>query len=204
MSPSKQGDVANEKEVAFYTAIVDAWVGSSMERDRSILYIASGAIGLLITLATTAQAFTRWEFLFYFISLTAFLATIIIVLFIFQRNKEFLTRLKEDSECPADKRKCDSGDPVLCYLDKALLTSFGIGVVFAFGIAVINLNNHVITKEKCMEDKLENSLNGLNKMSPKNEGRSLNGMEALRPKPAQPPTDTPPPADKPAAPTKKD
>lgn len=199
-------DTYKEKEVAFYTAIVDAWVGSSMERDKSILYIASGAIGLLITLATGTKCFSRWEFLFYFIALAAFLSTIIVVLVIFQRNTVFLAKLKADAEKPEDKKTASGGDPVLSCLDKALLISFGVGIFFSFGIAIINLNNHVIIKETCMDDKLENSLNGLSKLSPKSEGKSLNGLEAMQPKPAQPsastPTSTPTPADKPAPPKK--
>lgn len=193
-----------EKNVAFYTAIVDAWIGSSMERDKSILYIASGAIGLLVTLVTTVKYLTRWEFLFYFIALAAFLSTIIVVLIIFQRNTVFLTKLKADAENPEDKQTASGGDPVLFFLDKALLVSFGVGMFFSFGIAVINLNSHVIVREACMDDKLENSLDGLNKMSPKSEGRSLNGLEAMQPKPAQPQAGTPPPppADKPATPKK--
>jgi len=192
-----------EKEVAYYTAIVDAWVGTSMERDRSILYITSGAIGLLITLATTSQGFTRWEFVFYFVSLAPFLLAIVFVLIVFHRNTIYLTLLKEEAEDAGNEAAKRAEECRLYFLDKGVLIFFGLGVLFAFGIAVQNLSKHPIVKEKCMEEKLENSLNGLNKMSPKGNERSLNGMDALRPKPVQPPAETPP-ADKPAPAPKKD
>lgn len=194
-----------EKEVAYYTALVDAWIGANMERDRSILYIASGAIGLLITLATTSHEFTRWEFVFYFVSLAAFLIAIVFVLVVFHRNTVYLALLKNEAEGVVDEAAKRAEERRLYFLDKSVLISFGLGVLFAFGIAMQNLGRHPIVKEEYMEEKKGYSLNGLDKMSPKGDERSLNGLDALRPKPVQPTTETPPPlVDKPAPAPKKD
>lgn len=194
-----------EKEVAYYTAIVDAWVGTSMERDRSILYITSGAIGLLITLATTSHEFTRWEFVFYFVSLASFLIAIVFILIVFHRNTAYLILLKKEAEGDGDEAAKKAEERRLYFLDKSVLILFGLGVLFAFGIAVQNLSKHPILKEECMEEKKGYSLNGLDKMSPKGDERSLSGLDALRPKPVQPPAETPPPpVDKPAVAPKKD
>ncbi len=54
---------ADAKDVAFYSAVVSAWVETKMERDRTIVTLSAGAIGLLVTLLTTVGVkapFTLW------------------------------------------------------------------------------------------------------------------------------------------------
>ncbi len=40
------------KEVAFFSAVVGAWIETRMEKDKTLLSLATAGIGLLVTLLT--------------------------------------------------------------------------------------------------------------------------------------------------------
>ena len=44
--------VRDSKEVAFYGAVVEAWIGTRMEFDKSLLTLSLAGIGVVITLLT--------------------------------------------------------------------------------------------------------------------------------------------------------
>lgn len=50
MTPQEIEDL---KTVEYYSAAVTAWFNTALEHDKSILTLAAGGIGLLITLLTT-------------------------------------------------------------------------------------------------------------------------------------------------------
>ena len=61
----------NEKSVAYYTESVAAWYQTKLERDKSILTISAGAIGLMITLSCSFlkdNAFNWPAFILFLIS----------------------------------------------------------------------------------------------------------------------------------------
>ena len=60
--PSQPDSVRDAKAVAFYSAAVQAWVTTRMEKDRALLNLAAGGIGLLVTLLTTVGPSSRSEF----------------------------------------------------------------------------------------------------------------------------------------------
>lgn len=51
---SRELDAYHDKDLAYYSALVNAWVNTRMERDKSVLTISVGAAALLGTVATTA------------------------------------------------------------------------------------------------------------------------------------------------------
>lgn len=48
-------ELKQQKELALYTAQVDAWVTTSFERDKSLLTLSAGGIGLLLTILRVFQ-----------------------------------------------------------------------------------------------------------------------------------------------------
>jgi hypothetical protein len=52
MEPQKPAE-QDPKDLAFYAASVEAWYSTGFERDKSLLTLAGGGIGLLITLLST-------------------------------------------------------------------------------------------------------------------------------------------------------
>lgn len=200
MSSSKQDNVVKEKDVALYSAMVDAWISSRMEKDRSIFYIASSGIGLLITLGISGVPVTRWEFVFYVVALLLFLVTILLVLWVFHRNPIYLESVifpKPKNE-EAKEKDADENDGILGILDIIIPITFCLAILFSLCIAFNVLNRKSLEKEEYMSQKetrpLRESINGIARLQPQGETRSLNGIANLRP--AAPPV---PPA-KPAAP----
>ena len=169
-------DFNKKKEIAYYSNLVNAWISSSMERDKSIFYIAAGGIGLLITLASSSRAVTQVEFLLYFLALSAFLLTIILLLFVFHRNtihiKHYLINGTEKDE-------------VLGYLDKLVTIIFGLGIVFSFFIAITVLNRHSLVINACvMQEKKEIIKENLkiDKLKPESKLKNLNPIPHQKPK----------------------
>ena len=62
---SNEDNINNAKEVAYYTALVDAWINTKMERDKSLLSLATAGIGLLVTLLTTVGITSGIMYLLY-------------------------------------------------------------------------------------------------------------------------------------------
>ena len=54
-----------QKEIALYSAVVQAWAGTRMEKDRSILNLSAAGIGLLVTLLTTVGVTARCQLVLY-------------------------------------------------------------------------------------------------------------------------------------------
>lgn len=47
------GDLANKKEELYLSAVINGWIETRMERDRTLLALSTGGVGLLVTLVTT-------------------------------------------------------------------------------------------------------------------------------------------------------
>jgi hypothetical protein len=80
----------SEREVAFYSAVVTAWVETRMERDRSVFTLAAAGIGLLVTVLTTVGVPARWLLGLYAAAGAFFLATCVLCLWIFDANATHL------------------------------------------------------------------------------------------------------------------
>jgi hypothetical protein len=162
-----------EKEVAFYSALVNAWISSRMEKDKSILTLSAGGVGLLVTLLVNFGIKSQCELLTYMTSIGGFLIAIFITLFVFERNtahlKAVITENKQD-------------DPILQISDKAANTAFLIGVIFlVFSGAATVFRSETLKTNKviimCDKDKPEKIFIGT---------ESYNGIADLRPKPPAP------------------
>ena len=170
--------MSDEKEVAYYTAKVNAWFNTKFERDKSLLVLSAGAIGLLVTLLTTVGV-NSFDLLFIFAaSMVSFLICIVTVLTIFSRNAKYLEDLI------AGKRTNDS---ILSFLDSLSIFTFILGVILASVIGLVTATNVVIAKEANMSDKKESNLtfdsvNGASNLAPQGiEKRSFNGAQNLAP-----------------------
>ena len=112
----------NEKEIVFYQAIVNAWIGTNMERDKLILTISSGGIGLLVTLMSISKSQNCIISSLYLFSSISFIATIFVVLKVFHRNADYLKRLLNGNE---------EDDKWLILLDKVEIVLFTLGIITA-------------------------------------------------------------------------
>ena len=46
-------EISNDKQTAYFAALVEAWLQTRMEKDKSLLMLAAGGVGVLVTLLTT-------------------------------------------------------------------------------------------------------------------------------------------------------
>lgn len=165
------------KEDIFYSAIVHAYIESSMERDRSLLYICSGGIAVLITLMTTVGVHSACELTLYILSFLSLGASIILILHIFKLNRHYLIQL--DSNDKPDESELKKYDSII-------YTLFIVGVSLLFAIAVITSINQLQSQEQAMSDKKDNnkkqideSVQDLSKLIPNK--KSLDDLAKLKP-----------------------
>jgi len=186
-----------DEEIAWYSVLLQSWVTTRMERDKSILTLSGGGIGLLVTLLVSFGVKTQCEVLVYFISLTAFIMAVLCALWIFSRNSKYITRLHRN-------RKEHEADPLLGMLDRILIGAFITGIVATVALGLVTVQRRQQTEEGAAsmtlkkdgssdtgEDKraslnelgelrrVDESLNQMAALRP--DGRSLNNMDQMRP-----------------------
>ena len=130
----KDIELKEAKKVAYYSALIDAWIHTRMERDKSLLSLSAGGIALLVTLLTTIGTKNYIETTLYFLALLSFLATVIVCLVIFKRNSKHLKEVAS-----GDRSK----DSVLERLDYFSFWSFIIGVLLAIAVGVASWGSKV-------------------------------------------------------------
>jgi hypothetical protein len=176
-----------ELEVSYYQALVNAYIETCMERDRSLLTLSTVAIGFLITLFSTIGAHNIYEYILYALSLCVFVINISILLYIFHENKKYIIDILGSNK--GDNNK-------LLKLDKATIILFLFGIILIAFIGYFAGKNKLDNKEKfkmCDETrkskKIDESFEGLNKLAPQTDNsKSLQGLDKLKPNRTEPNT----------------
>ncbi|WP_420209206.1 hypothetical protein [Candidatus Electronema sp. JC] len=152
------------KEVEFYASTVNAWYLTKLEKDRTLITLSAGAIGLLVTLTATAGTANLFVLMSSMMAIICFIICAISVVIIFNRNADYLEKVKNST---------DTEDTVLSYLDKAAYCSFIVGIILSF---VVGMSAGI--------DKYS-QLNRRMDMAKSKElpGNSFNGASRLKPEP---------------------
>lgn len=166
------------KNVAHYSVMLDAWVQTRMARDKTLVTLSAGGVGVLVTLLTTKGVSHLWELGLYLGSFGGFLATLLLALTLYQKNSELIEN---------DLRGTLSEYLKLKAFDQATIVAFCVGTLFAVSVAVSSAINQ-IPKE------------GVHAMSGY-EKKSLDGINNLKPQPPQTQPPVQPPAQQPSAET---
>lgn len=98
-SKDRDNTLYNEKSVAYYEASVAAWYQTKLERDKSVLTISAGAIGLMITLSCSFlndKTFSWAGFILFLISTIFFAITIVCSIIIFNKNADYIEHVLKD------------------------------------------------------------------------------------------------------------
>ena len=161
-------DCYKEKDVAFYSATVNAWYTTKFEKDKHLLSLSTAGVGLLVTLATTVGALTLCIAGMYFFAVFSFLVCILTVITIFGRNADHLKKLIKEVE---------NKDPILGLLDKIASTSFIFGIIFTLLVGLFSGIQNFKGQEVGMEKDLKNTVT----TSTEREERSVNGAGGMRP-----------------------
>jgi hypothetical protein len=197
-------EIQQQKDIEFYAAAVEAWLGTSLEHDKSLLTLSAGGIGLLITLLSTVGLHSAESLILYIVALFAFFCCLIAILWIFKRNRFHLEEAIRDGKTSTDRG--------LAVLDAVAIASFLFGAVLSAIIGIAAAVHSFQTQETPMskEDKgrhhANDSVNGILNMRPAQAStpasvdpltKSFNGITNMRPAPQEPvatPTQTTQPA----------
>ena len=166
---SEKHNTAHEaKDIAFYTAAVQAWITTRMERDRALLSLSAGGIGLLVTLLTTLGASSDVQLWLYMAAAISFAGAIVFALLVFDRNSHYLRQIIKGK---------NPGDRWLIWCDRFLIAFFALGVLFTCTIGISS------GYKRTGDSKMTQD----NRMRPLDDDstRSLVGLEDLRPEQGQ-------------------
>lgn len=177
----------SDRDKAFYSAVLSAWVSTRMERDKTIIALSAAAVGLLATLLRTVGLQACWHLVLYILAFLGFLIVIGVGLWIFRRNASYLESLARGTEAQARARAQDS---FLRALDWTMIVAFALGMlmtvvigisssVHSFGGSAMNAPRDSITRKVISPDDA-----GI-------ETKSLAGMDKLKPNSVNPPAPTP-------------
>jgi hypothetical protein len=128
MSKLSEEEFHNEKDVAYYSALVTAWVESRMELDKSLVTLSAGGIGLLVTILSTVGVKESWELMLFSGAFISFLISIVACIIIFKRNSQIIEISLRDT---------NSQKPNVEKLDTIALSSFLCGILFSISIGIV-------------------------------------------------------------------
>jgi hypothetical protein len=129
---SDEESLDKKKAVELYSQSVSAWFQTSLEKDRSLLYLSSGGIAVLVTLfSTLIKEFSPSPCLkiMFFLSAFSFFLCLLAVLRIFSLNKDIISDRVADRKSYSEK----AADR----LDSFAIIFFGQGAAFMIVIGVI-------------------------------------------------------------------
>lgn len=164
LAPGGRGD--NEQQ-AGREILLEAWIETRRETDRTLITLASGGIAVLVTLQTTLGVHSLLELRLYGAAFVAFLLAVLTGLWILRRDATLLAALIR-----GDRR---STDPMLKWLDRALLLSFVLGVLIsgylgiAAGAASLTHKSPSMNRTEC----------GSAEIKPDIEKKSMDGLQDL-------------------------
>ena len=158
------------KEKAFYNAMISAWLNTRLERDKQLLGLSVTAIGLLVTLLRTVGVSNCLQIVFFCLALSAFLITVISVIYILGENSTHNEKVLENSETESK---------TLTRLDKAAGISFILGMVL---IVIIGIHSAVINLSEKGTSMSQGKSSDTQRQSVEVK-ESWSGVAKLRPQP---------------------
>jgi len=168
MNIEESEKINSEKEIQYYSALVNSWFSTKLEKDKTIITLPAGAIGLLVTLITAVGTTSLLVLLAFVLSILCFIISTISVIIIFDKNAKYLEKLKDNKE---------ANDPLLNHLDRVAFFSFIFGIFLAFIIGLsagIDQYSKLTGDQNMAEQRGNSSGNSLNQ-------RSFNGAGNMSP-----------------------
>lgn len=169
LQPAKDQPALAERKLAYYSALVGAWIDTRMELDRTLVALSAGGVGLLATLLTTVGVSRKSQLVLYGISAVAFATTLICELVIFKKNSALIEETIHD--LPPKTR--------LMHLDRVAIVSFGIGIATLFAVGILTATTSLESKmakegestrplqQPASGDSLTKSLDGIQNIAPR-------------------------------------
>jgi hypothetical protein len=168
MNIEESEKINSEKEIQYYSALVNSWFSTKLEKDKTLITLSAGAIGLLVTLITAVGTSSLFVLFAFVSAILCFIISTISVIIVFDKNAKYLEKLKDNK---------DANDPLLNHLDRLAFFSFIVGIFLAFIIGLsagIDQYSKLTGGQKMAEQRGNYSGNSLNQ-------RSFNGAGNMSP-----------------------
>lgn len=182
LQPAADQPKLAEKKLAYYSALVGAWIDTRMELDRTLVALSAGGVGLLATLLTTVGVSRMAQVWLYGLAALAFATTLICELVIFKKNSAIIEETIHDLD-PTTKLK---------HLDRVAIVSFGIGIAALFAVGIFTATT---SPESKMSKEGESTRPLQQPATGDSLTKSLDGVQNIAPRPVV----TPQPATQPVA-----
>lgn len=139
MTEDAEQRVDEGKQVAYYQACLGAWVNTRMERDKTLLALSAGGVGVLVSLLTAVGVSSVFGLAMYFVPLSLFVATILVCIRILEENAEYLENvINEGAKGHSNK---------LRRLDHWAKSFFIIAVMMSAILALSIAGQQILTEE---------------------------------------------------------
>lgn len=155
----------------FTNHLVTGWITTKMERDKSILTLAGGGIGLAVTLMIAVGPTSCNMLWLYGLSVLFFVISLVTIVIVLDKNADHFEAVA--------KGKTEK-DPNLGLMDKVSFWSFVLGSVFLTIVAIMTGTNKLNQKD---EAPIMNDKSSAVKPSPELLKKSINGVGVLKPQP---------------------
>ena len=176
---TENSDEHTQKKVAYYSALVNAWIQSRMEVDKTLIIISSAGIGFLVTIITTLGISNTAEFLIFIGAFVSFFIVIVTCIIVLDKNPKYIKSIlyKEDNK----ESKLDRYDKLAkSFFIVALVFTLMIGA--NYGLKQILNNGGTTMSDESKKRPLDESLAGLKNLDPSSiKKKSLNGLDQLNP-----------------------
>lgn len=159
------------KDRLFYSAMINAWLQTKIERDKQLLTLSSSAIGLLVTLLRTVGVSSWLQIAFFSAALFAFLVTVISILIILGKNA---TRIQETLNGSETRNRA------LAFLDEVATISFIMGMIMVVIIGIYSATTSLSEKGTNMN---KDNIGNTPRHSVRTNKDSWNDVHKLRPQP---------------------
>jgi hypothetical protein len=180
-------ETTDQKKIEYYAATTAAWFETKLERDKSLLTLSAGGIGLLITLLSTVGIHSVESLILYVAALLSFIVSMAAVLWIFKRNAAHLEDINLGK---------DDDDFLLDLLDNTAIFGFFLAVVLSSIMGISSAFHSFHTQETLManDDKgrhmANDSFSGIKNMLPAQPDtftKSFNNAASMKPTTPQAP-----------------
>lgn len=165
-----------QRELAYYSAMLNAWLTTKLERDKHLLSLATFALGLIVTLATTVGFKNPYSQILVLSSAICFCFTVFSILRIFEVNAEIVTSTLKNNE-----EQSKANQKSLTRLDIVASVNFKVGVVLLF-LAAISVVITTSGKETQMNtNKPQQTTDTGDKQIVKNSWDTVSELKPVRP-----------------------
>ena len=88
----------SQKKVAYYSALVNAWIQTKMEVDKTLIIISSAGIGFLITIISKLDINNVTELIIYLSAFVSFFIVIITCVEVFRKNAVYIKNIIDEKD----------------------------------------------------------------------------------------------------------